>query len=156
MITIGFPNDQLEHGIYDLKLLVFNAEDNELVAELGPEERNFSNQQFETLGEDTPPAASEPVSSIQLEKKTENRLTVYPNPFESFLSIVSENIRIEETAIIRLIDLRGTLIIEKSVETATMQSNELTINNLNELSPGIYLLELQMSDWIGQILVLKR
>lgn len=156
MITIGFPNDQLDHGVYDLKLNVFNADNNEQLAELGPEERNFSDQQYETLEEDTPPLGNQAITSMENETVRYDHLSVYPNPFDSYLSVITKTNENKGSVIIRLIDLRGALVTERKIENTSMDSNNLHLNNLEDLQPGIYLLEIQSPGRIGQLLVVKR
>jgi hypothetical protein len=144
-IQLGFPNTELDHGTYDFKLAVFNAENDELVVTLMPEDDvNLNDQLRETLEQDTPP--------VDIESLSDRAIRVFPNPFENSFSISLNYPEGYTDAIIRLFDSKGILVLEQKM---IIPSNVIKIENLEGFQSGFYILEVQTIGAIGQVFLVK-
>lgn len=78
-------------------------------------------------------------ATLSVEDVTFNEVKVSPNPFSNSLNINFNNLSPTSLSI-KLVDIKGALILQK--ENVYMNSNTLTIEDLDDLTPGIYFLSL--------------
>lgn len=144
-ITIGAPNTHLNHSAYNFKLAVFRADNDEQLAVLFPQERRELNKQFfETVEQDYSPKnqLQEDILVLNEEREIED-ISVFPNPFDNALTIAINKADNAEYKLIRLFDSRGILIREKNLADRTGNSSFLTLDNLDGIKAGIYILEIR-------------
>ena len=155
-ITIGFPNSQLDYGVYDFKLVVLDADSDEQLAESDPEtERDLNDQHYETFEQDAPQKIVEGLNNDYISSYSKIN-HVFPNPFDNAISITFGEQETDETCLVRLIDSRGVLVLEQKVDHSLYQARTIEIDKLENLRPGIYILEILSPGAIGQMLVIKR
>ncbi|MEQ8909121.1 MAG: endonuclease [Vicingaceae bacterium] len=70
------------------------------------------------------------------EQHLANRIEVYPNPFQDYISIRTDNLELSE---MRLVDALGKIVIQKSFNTT---SQDLRTLDLSSVSKGTYFLQL--------------
>lgn len=70
--------------------------------------------------------------------------SVYPNPFANAINITAENLEGQGSLKLTLCDITGRMIAERYLEN-TDGLNEISLPNLSELKPGVYMLMLETS-----------
>ncbi len=148
VITIGAPNNQITHEIYNLKLAVFNADNDERLVVLLPEDKRALNEQrFETVEQDYSPLPQSEESLLVINETMDNAdVSVFPNPFDNVLSLSLNSESNNKYKLIRLFDSKGVLIREEKLADRTNTSTFFRIDNLEEIQAGIYILEIQSID----------
>ncbi len=85
---------------------------------------------------------------------SERKLTVYPNPFVNGTKVAITS-PVDERGTLQLMDLSGRLINTKTVQL-TRGTNVFTIEELNKLAPGTYLLRVVSGTWTETQKVMKQ
>lgn len=85
---------------------------------------------------------------------TERKLTVYPNPFINGTKVAITS-PVDEKGTLQLMDLSGRLVNTKTVQLSK-GTNMFTIEELNKLAPGTYLLRVVSGTWTETMKVLKQ
>jgi hypothetical protein len=149
MITIGLPNDQLNHGKYDFRLVIYDAETDEMLVALSPEDkRELKGQQIETMDQDVLP---NPEDITGLED-----ILIYPNPFDHDVYIDPGKLTSDKSFLFRMYDSRGLLIQELNTSGKENQSAGIHWDGLDELIPGIYFLEIRSDEQVSLVRLVKR
>lgn len=91
--------------------------------------------------------------AINLATQAEDIVSVYPNPFETRLT-VSVNAQPDETATVELADVYGKILTNYSTET-NKGTNMITLHLGIELPVGVYLLKVSMANHLSVLKVIK-
>ncbi|MEL6191787.1 MAG: HYR domain-containing protein [Bacteroidota bacterium] len=84
--------------------------------------------------------------TLDLLQEEEVEWRIYPNPAEEFLLIDLDKTR-QGNYLIRLLDMKGSSLNELAVEASTQQAHTYVFN-LQDITSGIYLLEIQIDDYV--------
>jgi hypothetical protein len=80
----------------------------------------------------------------------DNQITAYPNPFSQTITLAFSSVQTENIAI-QVMDINGRMLVSL---TKPAQSN-LTLNELNDFSNGVYFIKITQGDFIKVIKVIK-
>ena len=84
--------------------------------------------------------------TLDLLQEKEVEWRIYPNPAKDFLLIDLDKSR-EGNYLVRLLDMKGSTLSELAVEPSTQQAHTYVIN-LQDITSGIYLLEVQTGAYV--------
>ncbi|MEM7509490.1 MAG: T9SS type A sorting domain-containing protein, partial [Bacteroidota bacterium] len=84
--------------------------------------------------------------TLDLLQEEEVEWRIYPNPAKDFLLIDLDKTR-QGNYLIRLLDMKGSTLNELAVEASTQQAHTYVIN-LQDITSGIYLLEIQIDGYV--------
>lgn len=93
------------------------------------------------------------VTGIVPQEALDKRISIYPNPFDTYLYVVPENDSGYQEAVIRLFSVTGRLVHQFSLPVPS--AGELLRISTGSLSPGIYYLEFSADDEKETYRVLK-
>lgn len=95
------------------------------------------------------------VITFKLTNSVVNRLSVHPNPAQSYL-VVKVNAAKDGNAIIRVMDIAGRIVRQQNNRVAT-GTNAITFNNINNIAAGTYNLQVMLNgEVMNQRLVITK
>ncbi len=97
--------------------------------------------------------SNQQVTNIASVNSNEMKLMAYPNPFENKLKI-DVNTTLSSNATITLIDVQGKQIVQQN-EQLQVGKNTIMLNQLNSLTAGLYLLQINQNGKISSIKLMK-
>jgi spore germination protein YaaH len=98
---------------------------------------------------DTSSMVVEVINTVGLFENESQQFSVYPNPFNN--EIIIDGLLLQGSAEVKIYSAEGKLVYQKS--NVTIDSNELT--NLNFLSSGNYIIEIQQADFIEKFRLVR-
>jgi hypothetical protein len=144
-IEIGSSNTPIIHGKYEIKLELYKKSGNKLIGCLNAEDNPvLTDLHFETGEEDSP---------TFIKENDLFNIPIYPNPFSGKFFIDLSSSEVNSSLAIEIFNAKGELI---KVFLKEEFENQIKEYDLEEQTPGVYIVRLKTNKSIRFIKLIKR